>query len=169
VQLTDWNDPDPAEVHHPTTDAEWDAALSRYLGSLNDAPLRRCVEVARSHGAATLVVETRVTRTDDAQLSPADRAAVTRKWPAAQVSSDGAAALAVVTMIAGTLSPPGKSDRTASARADSAEAGTGTGERSPDSPLPITASSPPETTITSTARTQDKRRDMMTIFQILNC
>jgi hypothetical protein len=59
MQLTGWNDPDPAEVHYPTTDAEWDTALSRYLGSLNDAPLRRCVEVARSHGAATLVIETR--------------------------------------------------------------------------------------------------------------
>lgn len=59
MQLTGWNDPDPAEVHHPTTDAEWDAALFRYLGSLNDAPLMRCVEVARSHGAETLVIETR--------------------------------------------------------------------------------------------------------------
>jgi hypothetical protein len=72
-------------------------------------------------------------------------------------------------MIAGTLSPPGRPDRTASARADSAEAGTGTGERSPESPPPIAARSPPETTITSTVRTQDKRRDMLTIFQILNC
>jgi hypothetical protein len=59
VQLRDWNDPDPAEVHNPTTDAEWDLALSRYLGSLNDEPLRRCVEVARSLGAATMVIETR--------------------------------------------------------------------------------------------------------------
>jgi hypothetical protein len=59
VRLTGWNEPDPAEVYHPTTDVEWEAALSRYLGSLNDAPLRRCVEVARSVGATTLVVETR--------------------------------------------------------------------------------------------------------------
>lgn len=59
MQLRGWNDPDPAEVHHPTADDEWDAALSRYLGSLNDAPLRRCVEVARSHGAETVVIETR--------------------------------------------------------------------------------------------------------------
>jgi hypothetical protein len=59
VRLLGWNDPDPAEVHHPTTDPEWDAALARYLGSLNDAPLRRCVEVARSLGATTLVIETR--------------------------------------------------------------------------------------------------------------
>jgi hypothetical protein len=54
-----WNDPDPAEVFHPTNDTEWDAALGRYLGSLQDNPLRRCVQVARSLGAATLVVETR--------------------------------------------------------------------------------------------------------------
>lgn len=59
MRLPGWNEPDPGEVHHPTTDSEWDAALSRYLGSLNDAPLRRCVEVARSLGAVTLVVETR--------------------------------------------------------------------------------------------------------------
>jgi hypothetical protein len=59
VLLSGWNDPDPAEVHHPTSDAEWDTALGRYLGSLNDAPLRRCVEVARAVGAKTLVIETR--------------------------------------------------------------------------------------------------------------
>lgn len=59
MRLQGWNDPDPAEVFHPTTDAEWDAALARYYGSLNDLPLRRCVEVARSLGAVTLVVETR--------------------------------------------------------------------------------------------------------------
>ena len=54
-----WNDPDPAEVFHPTSNAEWEDALARYLGSLNDLPLRRCVEVARSLGAVTLIVETR--------------------------------------------------------------------------------------------------------------
>jgi hypothetical protein len=59
MRLPGWNDPDPAEVHQPTTNAEWDAAVSRYMGSLNDAPLRRCIEVARSLGARTLVVETR--------------------------------------------------------------------------------------------------------------
>jgi hypothetical protein len=59
MRVAGWNDPDPAEVHHPTTAGEWDAALSRYLGSLNDIPLQRCVEVARSLGAQTLVVETR--------------------------------------------------------------------------------------------------------------
>ena len=59
MRLKGWNDPDPAEVFHPTTDAEWDSALSRYYGSLNDLPLRRCVEVARALGAASLVVETR--------------------------------------------------------------------------------------------------------------
>lgn len=59
MRTSGWNDPNPAEVFHPTTDAEWAAALDRYLGSLNDAPLLRCVEVARGLGASTLVVETR--------------------------------------------------------------------------------------------------------------
>lgn len=57
--MSAWNEPDPASVSHPTTDAEWEAALARYLGSINDLPLRRCVEVARSLGAKTMVVETR--------------------------------------------------------------------------------------------------------------
>ena len=54
-----WNYPDPAEVFHPGTDAEWDVALTRYLGSINDLPLRRCIEVVRTLGAVTMVVETR--------------------------------------------------------------------------------------------------------------
>jgi hypothetical protein len=59
MELAGWNEPDPAEVFHPESDAAWDGALQRYLGSLNDVPLLRCVEVARSLGARTLVVETR--------------------------------------------------------------------------------------------------------------
>ena len=59
MDLSGWDEKDPAEVHHPTSDGEWDDALKRYLDSLNDAPLRRCVDVARSLGAATMVVETR--------------------------------------------------------------------------------------------------------------
>lgn len=59
MRLRDWNYPDPAEVLHPTNDAEWAAALDRYLGSFNDLPLMRCVEVARSLGAQSLAVETR--------------------------------------------------------------------------------------------------------------
>lgn len=59
MQLKNWNDPDPAEVYHPISDQDWDEALVRYTGSLNDLPLRRCVEVARSLGAETLVIETR--------------------------------------------------------------------------------------------------------------
>ncbi|WP_094288990.1 MMPL family transporter [Mycobacterium lehmannii] len=39
-----------------------------------------------------------ITRTDGAPLSPADVDAVTQKWPAAQISEDGAAGLAVVPM-----------------------------------------------------------------------
>lgn len=59
MELAGWNDPDPAEVFHPATDAEWDQALARYLGTLKDRPLRRCIDVARALGAATMVVETR--------------------------------------------------------------------------------------------------------------
>lgn len=54
-----WDEPDPAEVHHPETDDQWAVALGRYLGSFNDEPLLRCVQVARDHGARTVVVETR--------------------------------------------------------------------------------------------------------------
>ena len=59
MRLVNWSDPDPAEVFHPASNADWTAALQRYLGSVNDLPLLRCVEVARSLGATTLVVETR--------------------------------------------------------------------------------------------------------------
>src|SRR5689334_4529394 len=59
MQFSGWNDPDPAEVFHPASDAEWDQAIKRYIGSLNDAPLRRCIGVARASGAVTMVVETR--------------------------------------------------------------------------------------------------------------
>ncbi len=59
MDLSGWDNPDPAEVHQPTSDKEWDEALARYLGSLNDKPLRRCVEIARLRGAVTMVVETR--------------------------------------------------------------------------------------------------------------
>lgn len=59
MRLKGWDEPDPAEVFHPTTDPEWEQAFARYYGSLNDLPLRRCVEVARSLGAETVVVETR--------------------------------------------------------------------------------------------------------------
>jgi hypothetical protein len=59
MELAGWNDPDPAEVYHPTTDAEWEFALRRYKGSQYPTPLRRCIDVARSLGAVTLVIETR--------------------------------------------------------------------------------------------------------------
>ncbi len=58
--MTRWDEPDPAEVYHLTDDDdEWAEALGRYLNSYNDQPLLRCVEVARDHGARTLVIETR--------------------------------------------------------------------------------------------------------------
>src|SRR5579863_10690207 len=59
MDVSDWDSPDPADVFQPSSEAEWDAALSRYLGSVNDDPLRRCLQVARSLGAVTLVAETR--------------------------------------------------------------------------------------------------------------
>ncbi len=61
-----------------------------------------------------------VTRSDGAQLSPADRAAVARKWPAAQVSSDGAAALAVVPLDA-NLTGFALGDAVTAVRGDAAE------------------------------------------------
>ena len=59
MNTAEWNDPDPAEVFHPIGDEDWRTAFGRYLGSFNDRPLLRCIEVARSHGASTVVVETR--------------------------------------------------------------------------------------------------------------
>jgi hypothetical protein len=59
MDLTDWDLPDPAHVVTPADDAEWDSLLSRYYGHVNDMPLARCVQVARSHGARTVVTETR--------------------------------------------------------------------------------------------------------------
>lgn len=59
MDVAGWNDPDPAEVHFPVSDADWEQALGRYEGSLYPEPLRRCIEVVRSLGAVTLVIETR--------------------------------------------------------------------------------------------------------------
>ena len=43
----------------PTTPAEWESALDRYLNSRNDRPLKRCLEVVQDNDAKTLVIETR--------------------------------------------------------------------------------------------------------------
>jgi hypothetical protein len=58
VDLTDWESPDPGLVVRPTSDAEWDEALSRYSSNF-PRPLQRCLEVALANGAGTLLVETR--------------------------------------------------------------------------------------------------------------
>ncbi len=61
------------------------------------------------------------------------------------------------TTIAGTWSPPGNCARTASARADSALVGTGTGDCSLESSLPIRPISAPETISTASASTHENR------------
>jgi hypothetical protein len=58
LNLADWEDPDPAEVLRPASDADWTSLLERYGGS-RPVPLGRCLEVARANGASTVVVETR--------------------------------------------------------------------------------------------------------------
>lgn len=59
MDLTDWEKPDPALVAVPGSDADWDALFARYFGTVNDLPLRRCLAVARAHGAKSVVIETR--------------------------------------------------------------------------------------------------------------
>lgn len=59
MDLTDWDLPDPAHIAVPADDAEWDALLDRYRGGTNDKPLERCIQVARTHGARTVITETR--------------------------------------------------------------------------------------------------------------
>jgi hypothetical protein len=53
-----WEDPDPGEVVSLTTDAEWLQLRERY-SSDDQAPIVRCLEVARSAGAQCAVIETR--------------------------------------------------------------------------------------------------------------
>ncbi len=59
MDLDDWDLPDPAHIARPATDADWDTLLLRYRGGINDMPLERCIQVARAHGARTVVTETR--------------------------------------------------------------------------------------------------------------
>ena len=61
--------------------------------------------------------------------------------------------------MAGTRSPPGNCARSASARADSALVGTGTGDCWLEASSPISAIKAPETAITKSASTQEKRCD----------
>lgn len=54
-----WEDPDPADVVPLTSPGDWDRLRSRYEPNILGRPLERCLEVARSAGARTAVVETR--------------------------------------------------------------------------------------------------------------
>jgi hypothetical protein len=58
MDLSLWEDPDPAEIIPLGSQAEWDALLDRFSG-INDQPLRRCLEVAQLGGARCAVRETR--------------------------------------------------------------------------------------------------------------
>jgi len=58
VPIAGWEDPDPADVLVLAGDAEWQTLAARYP-SRNGEPLRRCLEVARSNGALSVVIETR--------------------------------------------------------------------------------------------------------------
>ena len=58
MDLTGWEEPDPARLLLLSSGSDWDRLLARYSGR-NDTALRRCLDVARLGGATTCVVETR--------------------------------------------------------------------------------------------------------------
>lgn len=58
MELTRWEEPEPAELRLLVTDADWASLAARYQGH-NPRPLDRCLEVARAGGATTVVIETR--------------------------------------------------------------------------------------------------------------
>ena len=55
----EWEQPDPAAVISLRHDADWDGLRDRYKPNAIPRPLERCLEVVRSNGARTAVVETR--------------------------------------------------------------------------------------------------------------
>lgn len=61
MRLDRWEEPDPGELILLGGPADWDALKERYVGGFNaiNAPLDRCLEVARANGATTAIVETR--------------------------------------------------------------------------------------------------------------
>ena len=61
MELDKWEYPDqPAGfLLHPDTPDEWRKGLEPYLGSRNDSPLLRCLQVALDNKAMTMVIETR--------------------------------------------------------------------------------------------------------------
>ena len=83
---------------------------------------------------------------------------------ATSVGVSSASSVRVTTRIAGTTSPPGNSARVASARADSADAGTGTGDWLEESPVLTKAMSKPDASTTNRAAIQDFRDDTGTQF-----
>lgn len=54
-----WEEPDPAEVVPLQNAQDWDDLCSRYEPNVLGRPLDRCLEVARSNRARTVVIETR--------------------------------------------------------------------------------------------------------------
>src|SRR4051794_29028622 len=59
MDTTGWGQPDPALIVPLSDDADWDGLTARYGATLNDVPLKRCIQVARANGARTVVIETR--------------------------------------------------------------------------------------------------------------
>lgn len=58
MDLSNWEDPDPAAILTLQGDGDWEALRRRYAGQKN-RPLNRVLEVARSNGANSVVIETR--------------------------------------------------------------------------------------------------------------
>ena len=56
--MSDWENPDPAELVDLIRDTDWIDLLGRYP-AINRRPLARCLEVANAGGASTAVIETR--------------------------------------------------------------------------------------------------------------
>jgi hypothetical protein len=59
VELRGGELPEPGEFWQLQNDADWIAAITRYVPNVIEAPLRRCFDVARESGAKSLIIETR--------------------------------------------------------------------------------------------------------------
>ncbi|WP_282947172.1 hypothetical protein [Cellulomonas endometrii] len=59
MDLSNWTEPAPGVTLTPQNEDDWTEAVSRYRGSKNDVPFDRCIQIARSHGARHIVIETR--------------------------------------------------------------------------------------------------------------
>lgn len=58
MDIHNWDDLPLLHAQQPSTGVQWQQAIHRYLGAMNDKPLLRCMEVVRQAGARTLVIET---------------------------------------------------------------------------------------------------------------